>query len=273
MENNLHIDIDAVLESKSKKLAKFTPSFLVSYLKRIIHQDQMNEAFDLYGHLEGVDFIHAAFDYFDIKYSSLGLDAIPVEGRYLFASNHPFGGIDGMMLVDEITAHLGATRIVTNDLLMNVKPLNNVFVPVNKHGGQSREALAAFREAMNSDLVMATFPSGLCSRIIDGQVADLPWKTTFVKDAIKSGRDIVPVYFDGRLSNFFYRLYKIRKALGVKFNIEMLYLVDEMFKQQGGRFVIRFGEPIPFDSFANTKDLKATAELVREKVYQMRPAR
>lgn len=270
MDKPLHINIEAVLASKSKKLARFVPSFLIRYLERIVHQDEMNEAFTRYKDVKGVDFIHTVFDYLDIKYTSSGLDSLPRDGRYLFASNHPFGGMDGMMLVDEMTAHLGPSKIIANDLLMNIVNLQSVFVPVNKHGGQSREVLAQFREVMNSDICVATFPSGLCSRMIDSQVADLEWKTTFIKDAIKSKRDIVPVYFDGRLSNFFYRLYKIRKFLGIKFNIEMLYLVDELFKQRGGRFEIRFGAPIPLGEFENTKDLRAVAALVRERVYQMR---
>lgn len=270
MEDKLYIDIEAIIKSKSERLYRLTPSFVVNYLKRIVHQDEMNEAFSLYGHLQGVEFIHAVFDYLDIKYSSTGLENIPADGRYLFASNHPFGGMDGMMLVDEIASHLGSTKVVVNDLLMNVKPLHSVFIPINKHGGQSRVALKAFREAMDSDVTMATFPSGMCSRMIDGKVNDLEWKTSFVKDAIKSKRDIVPVYFEGGLSKFFYRLYKIRKACGIKFNIEMLYLVDEMFKQKGARLGIHFGAVIPYEQFAQTKDLRSTAEFVREKVYQMR---
>lgn len=270
MDKPLKIDIAAVLESKSKKLAQIVPRFMIRYLERIVHQDEINEFMMASSHIRDVDFIHAVFERFDIKYTSTGLEKLSKDGRYLFVSNHPFGGMDGMMLVDELNSRLGPAKIIANDLLMNITNLHGVFVPVNKHGGQSREVLSQFRESMNSDISIATFPSGLCSRMIDNKVADLEWKTSFIKDAIKSKRDIVPVYFDGKLSNFFYRLYKIRKALGVKFNIEMLYLVDEMFKQCGGRFNICFGDPIPLSEFEKSKDLKATASFIREKLYQMR---
>lgn len=270
MENTLHIDIASVLESKSKKLARFTPSFLIRYLERIVHQKELNEVLELHGHKPGIEFVRGCFDYLDIKFCSVGLDKLPKSGRYLFVSNHPFGGLDGMMLVDELAEYFGEAMIVANDLLMNITPMHDLFVPVNKHGGQSREVLARFREAMNSDAAMASFPAGLCSRKIGGEIVDLPWKTTFLKDAIKSKRDIVPVYFDGQLSKFFYRLSNLRKNLGVKFNIEMLYLVDEMYKQQGGRFEIRFGEPMPYTEFESSRNLKQDAQMVRDRVYQMR---
>ena len=269
METPLRIDVDKVIEKKSPKAAKMVPCFVKNYLKRVIHQDEINQMLQLYGHLRGAECLRAVFSHLEITYSSSGLDTLDKNGRYLFASNHPFGGMDGMMLLDELHRYFGDGKAIANDLLMNVVPLESLFIPINKHGSQSRATASQMDQVLNSDIPVATFPAGLCSRCIDGRIVDLDWKPNFVKKALETRRDIVPVYFEGRLSNFFYRLSKIRKALGVKFNIEMLYLADELFAQRGGNFTIRFGTPIPHQQIASMGTPREVTAKVREMVYQM----
>jgi putative hemolysin len=118
---------------------------------------------------------------------------------------------------------------------------------------------------------MLYFPAGLCSRLIKGEITDLEWKKNFIKQARKYNRDIVPIYFSGQNSKFFYRLAKIRKAIGIKFNIEMIFLPDEMFRQKNSIFDVIIGKPIPISSIDNTKNLQQWCEEIREKCYELKP--
>ena len=267
----LQVDLDKVIADKNPRLARLLPRFLKRYLKRIIHQDEINHVLRSFSHQTPVEFIRSTLSYMEISYRAVGLEQLSDQGRYLFVSNHPFGGMDGMMLCDELDKRFGSGRIIVNDILMNLKPLAPLFVPVNKHGRQNSDYLRFFREALASDDQIATFPAGLCSRRIDGKVCDTTWKSSFVKNAIESQRDIVPVFFEGRLSNFFYNLSSLRKRLGIKANIEMIYLPDEMFSQHGRHFDIHFGAPVPWQELAAAGSASHNAQRIREMVYAMAP--
>ena len=267
----LQVDLDKVIADKNPRLARLLPRFLKRYLKRIIHQDEINHVLRSFSHQTPVEFIRSTLSYMEISYRAVGLEQLSDQGRYLFVSNHPFGGMDGMMLCDELDKRFGSGRIIVNDILMNLKPLAPLFVPVNKHGRQNSDYLRFFREALASDDQIATFPAGLCSRRIDGKVCDTKWKSSFVKNAIESQRDIVPVFFEGRLSNFFYNLSSLRKRLGIKANIEMIYLPDEMFSQHGRHFDIHFGAPVPWQELAAAGSASHNARRIREMVYAMAP--
>lgn len=261
------IDIEAVLRGKAPRLARWVPGFVVSYLKRIVHEREINEIIALGWELPPREFIHLVFERMQIRYTVEGLDRLDPRKRYLFASNHPFGGMDGMMLADELIGHFGDVRVVVNDLLMNIAPLSPLWVPVNKHGAQNAAYARRFDEAMFGELPVLTFPAGLCSRRHGGVVADPEWKTSFVKRAYASQREIVPIFVEGKLSDFFYRLSNLRTRLGVKFNIEMLYLADEMFRQRGRSFRIRVGDPISAEELAACGSLREQTEYVRTKTY------
>lgn len=267
----LQVDLDKVIADKNPRLARLLPRFLKRYLKRIIHQDEINHVLRSFSHQTPVEFIRSTLSYMEISYRAVGLEQLSDQGRYLFVSNHPFGGMDGMMLCDELDKRFGSGRIIVNDILMNLKPLAPLFIPVNKHGRQNSDYLRFFREALASDDQIATFPAGLCSRRIDGKVCDTKWKSSFVKNAIESQRDIVPVFFEGRLSNFFYNLSSLRKRLGIKANIEMIYLPDEMFSQHGRHFDIHFGAPVPWQELAAAGSASQNAQRIREMVYAMAP--
>ena len=214
--NTLQVDVDKVLADKNPGLARLLPRFIKAYLKRIVHQDEVNYVLRSFSHQPPVEFVRSTLDYMKITHCAVGLERLSCDGRYLFASNHPFGGMDGMMLCDELDSYFGSSRIIVNDILMNLKPLAPLFIPVNKHGRQNSDYAQRFRATLAGNEQIATFPAGLCSRRIRGTVCDLPWKPSFVKNAIESRRDIVPVYFEGKLSNFFYNLSSIRTALGIK---------------------------------------------------------
>lgn len=263
------VDIALVLQDKAPKLAKKLPRWVVDWLRRVIHEDDLNHIYDNYWNLAPQPFIQACFRDWNVTYSIEGLDRLPRDGRYLFVSNHPFGGMDGLMLSDKLISHFGDVRVVVNDLLKVVSPLEELWIPVNKHGAQKAEYARRFEEAFFGDKPILTFPAGLCSRYIDGRIQDTPWKNNFLKKAYASRRTIVPIFVEGRLSNFFYGLHRLRKALGVKANIEMLWLVDEMFAQHDRHFRIRVGEPIALSDLQAVGDLGEQTEWVRKKCYEL----
>lgn len=263
----MKIDVKEVVRSKSPGLARVKP--LVGYLRRTLHEEEINGVLERYGKLPPLEFIRATLQDMGISYGLEGEEKLDRAGRYIFASNHPFGGLDGLMLAERVADYFGDVRVVVNDLLMNVDPLRDIFIPVNKHGRQSAEYARTYNDAFESDVPIVTFPAGLCSRRRDRVVRDAEWKPSFVKQAIATGRDVVPVFFDGRLSGFFYRLSNLRKAVGIKANIEMLYLVDEMFRQRGSHFRIVVGDPVPWQTFDDGAPPRLHAHQLKEAAYKL----
>ncbi len=263
------IDVGAVLREKAPRLARWVPRWVVGWLRRTIRERELNHILQTSWHLAPQPFIEACFREWNITYETEGLDRLPREGRYLFVSNHPFGGMDGMMLADKLIDRFGDVRVVVNDILMHVEPLRPLWLPVNKHGVQNQAYAQRIEEAFRSDKPILTFPAGLCSRRIDGRVQDLKWRPNFLKKAYASDRRIVPVFVEGELSDFFYRVDRIRKALGIRFNIEMLWLPDEMFRQAGRHFRIIVGEPLSKEELALHGSLAGQLDFVRQKCYAL----
>jgi len=265
----LKIDVGEVLRSKNPSLAKVVPRFLINYLKRIIHQDEINEILSKYGHLKDAQFIRATLEYMHITYHVYGQENIPVSGRYFFVSNHPLGGLDGLVFMDELSMHFSDIKFPVNDLLMNLRNLQGIFLPVNKHGGQARDAIRQLEETYASDSQILYFPAGLCSRKKKGVIKDLVWHKSFIAKAIQHKRDIVPCFFSGRNSDFFYNLANLRTGLGIRSNFEMLYLPDEMFSQKGKMIKLIFGKAIPWQTFDKSRSLPEWAEWVKTKSYEL----
>ncbi|MCJ7446935.1 MAG: 1-acyl-sn-glycerol-3-phosphate acyltransferase [Bacteroidales bacterium] len=270
-ENNevLKIDVEQVLNSKNPALRKTIPQFLINYLIRIVHQEELNDFFKIHGHLKDAEMIEAWLKYSNIKYKVIGSENIPSEGRYIFVSNHPLGGLDGVVFIYELSKYFKDIKFPVNDILMNIKNLSGIFLPVNKHGSQGREAARMIEEAYSSASQILYFPAGLCSRKKKGIIKDLQWHKSFISKAIQHKRDIVPTFFSGRNSNFFYNLANIRSFLGIKANIEMLYLPDEMFRQKNKEILLVFGKTIPWQTFNQTKSPSKWADWVRSKSYEL----
>jgi putative hemolysin len=263
----LLIDIEDIIANKSPKLAKRVPKFVIKYLKKIEHIDEINEMLSLFGDTQGVEFAENCLKYLNVEYRTHNIEKINRSGRYIIVSNHPLGGFDGMILITVLGKIFPQIKFVVNDLLMNIKPLEPVFVPVNKLGKLSKLYAEQINSTYSSDAQILYFPAGLCSRLIKGNITDLEWKTNFLKKAIEYQRDIIPVFFSGRNSRFFYRLAKLRKLLKIKFNIEMMFLPNELFKQKNRTFDIYFGEPIPINTITKEKTLSEWTEFIRTKAY------
>jgi len=261
------IDVEAVIRSKNPGLAKAIPRLLINYLKRIIHQEEINEILTIFAHLKDAEFIRATLGYLKISYKVFGEENIPSSGRYIFVSNHPLGGLDGLVFINELSKYFKNVKFPVNDILTNIENLSGIFLPVNKHGAQGREAARILEETYASDCQVLYFPAGLCSRKKRGAIRDLKWHKSFISKAIQHKRDIIPVYFSGRNSNFFYNLANLRTSLRIKSNIEMLYLPDEMFSQKGKEIFLVFGEPIPWQNFNSSRSAVEWADWVKSKSY------
>lgn len=255
---------------------KLIPGFLISALERMIHQRELNGVLDTTWPSEGTEFAEKTYGYFDLGLETRGEENIPSQGRFIFASNHPLGGLDGIGLIKVLGRRYGddGLRFLVNDMLMNVEPLRPVFLPVNKYGSQGRAAAAAIAGAYASDVQMLIFPAGLVSRLQPGgTIEDLTWQKSFVQKAVEYRRDIIPVHFEGLNRMRFYRTARWRKRLGLKVNIEQAMLPAELCASRGKKFRVTFGRPIPWQDIesrlAAGESPAAVAASIRTLVYTL----
>lgn len=264
------IDIDKILRQKAPKYYKYIPKFVVSYLKRIVHQEELNVFLRESRDKEGVDFLKACLEFLDAKIVVKGEENLPKDGLYTFVSNHPLGGQDGVALGYVLgTFYDGKVKYMVNDLLMNLRGLAPLCIPINKTGKQAKDFPKMVEAGFSSDNQLIMFPAGLCSRRRNGVIRDLEWKKTFIVKSVQFQRDVVPVHFEGRNSDFFYNLANICKFLGIKFNIAMLYLADEMLKNRHKTFTVTIGKPIPWQTFDKSKTPAEWAAYVKDIVYKL----
>ena len=267
------IDIDKILVSKMGNKAKFVPRPFISWLKRIIHQDEVNKYLWESRHLSGTEWLEECVRYLDMTIKLVGEENLPDknDGRlYTFVSNHPLGGEDGVALGAIIGRHYdGKFRYLVNDLLMNLPGLAPVCIPINKTVNQSRNFPAMVEAGFKSDNHMLMFPAGICSRKRGEEIRDIAWKKTFITKSVEYQRDVVPIHFGGQNSPFFYKLANFSDKYVKKVNLAMLFLVDEMYKNVHKTFRIAIGKPIPWQTFDKSKTATQWAQYVQDIVYEL----
>ena len=267
------IDIDELLKSKMGRKARWIPRPLVSWLKRIIHQEEVNAYLWESRHLTGTEWLEECVRYLDMTLELVGEENLPPkdDGRlYTFVSNHPLGGEDGVALGAIIGRHYDSRfRYLVNDLLMNLPGLAPLCIPINKTGNQSRNFPAMVESGFQSDNHMLMFPAGICSRRQGDAIRDVEWKKTFVTKSVQYRRDVVPIHFGGQNSDFFYRLANFSDRYVKKVNIAMLFLVDEMYKNTHKTFRVAIGKPIPWQTFDNSRTAAQWAQYVKDRVYEL----
>ena len=264
------IDIEKILRDKMGKKVRYVPRFVISWLKKIIHEDEVNRFLWENRKLEGTEWLTACVQYLDMTLDIVGAENLPDkhDGKlYTFVSNHPLGGQDGVSLGSIIGQHYdGKFRYLVNDLLLNLPGLKPVSIGINKTGRQSRDFPRMVEAGFNSDNHLLMFPAGLNSRKLNGEIHDLPWKKTFITKSVETHRDVVPIHFSGRNSKRFYRIAKFSDRW-LPFNLAMLFLVDEMYRNVGKTFRITIGKPIPWQTFNKTKSPMEWAKFVEDRVY------
>lgn len=271
----IQIDLQQVLDTKLGARSRFVPGWLVEKLKGMIRQDDLNEMLRANYPRKGAEFCEGVLNHLDVKVSVVNSEKLPPisQKRFIAVCNHPLGGLDGMALIKIFTDIYGpGVKFVVNDMLMAVAPLRDVFLPINKHGNQDRKAISDINDAMAGDAPVVIFPAGLVSRRgKDGKICDLDWNKMFVNKAVEFHRPVLPVYFSGHNSPFFYKFAQWRKRLGIKFNIEMVCLPAEVFKSHGKSFEVIIGDIIPWQNLHPGKRAIENAREIKYIVYSLCP--
>ena len=264
----IRIDIAKVLSDKSPAIARIMPRFILNWLKRTIHEEEINTGLEISKDLKDLAFASWTLNYLKASANSSQREYIPKEGGVIIASNHPLGGLDGVALMQEAGKARPDVRFIVNDILTNLPNFEKIVVGVNKHGSNPRAGLEAIENAYSGGFAVLIFPAGLCSRKQDdGSIQDLVWHKSFIARSQKYNLPVVPTFINGRNSSWFYNLARWRKKLGIKANLEMLYLPDEMFRQRGQQIHITFGRPIAASVFDKSRKQDEWAALMRAFVY------
>ena len=244
------VNIRDLFMEKNPKVGRWIPGFIFRLLSRMLRIDFFNDPI-LYNHgyKKNVDFARASIEAFDVTLEVLGREHLPRDGRFIFVSNHPLGGFDGMMLISEISRSFPHLKVLANDILCQIENMDGIFVPINKHGAQATENVRRINAMFESDVQVMSFPAGLVSRRKKGFIRDVEWQKSIITKARQTKRDIIPMHVSGRCSNFFYNLANLRKFLRIKVNLEMFFLPNESYKHRNKHFVITFGKPIPYQTF------------------------
>lgn len=269
MESNI-LDIDKVLKEKANKTYKFIPKFIINKIKQIVHQDEMNEFVKQNQHYFGQDFLRQLLKRFNLTIKYDGIEKIPKNSNYVFAANHPLGGLDGVALLHFLYNFFGETKAIVNDLLLYVENLKTVFVGVNVFGKFSKNQIEKVEDLYESNTNILVFPAGIVSRKIKGVIQDLEWRKSFLTKAIQHKKNIVPVNIIARNSNFFYNFANFRKKIGLKINLELFYLPDEMFKFSNKTIVFQFGEPISYNLFTKENKIDFWVNYIRTKSEELK---
>jgi putative hemolysin len=269
-EKKKFIDIEGIIKEKNPNLLRILPGFLLRYVKRILHQNELNAFIDKYGHLTSFDFVQAVIDEFGASVDVTGLENLPASGGCIVASNHPLGGLDAIALINAIGKKRRDIKFVVNDVLLQLKNLEDLFIGVNKHGKNTAQILETIDALYASDNAMLIFPAGLVSRKQKGGIKDLEWKKSFISKAKKNQQPVIPVYINGSNTSFFYNFARLRTKAGIKANIEMFYLVDEMYRQKGQHIKVIFGKPVLPSTFDNRHTDAQWAQLMKEHVYRLK---
>lgn len=269
----MQIDVDAVLRERLPRYYRYIPKFAIRKLERAICQDRLNEMLRVNDGKEGSDFCRGVLDHLHITLTTHGQNNLsPINPRVVIMCNHPLGGLDGMAMIDIVARQYGREPLfVVNDLLMAVHPLRPVFLPINKHGAQSRDAIRHYDQALAGDRPLIIFPAGLVSRkLAKGVIADLKWQHSIINKCIEHRRDVIPAYFDGHNSQYFYNFARRRQRLGLKFNYEMIRLPKEVFLQENAHFDVVFGQSIPWQNLKGGRLAQASIDEMRQKCYALR---
>lgn len=271
----IQIDVRQVLDTKLGARSRFVPIWLTDKLKEIIRQDELNELLLANYPLTGADFCQGVLNHLDVTVNIANPEKLPPlsDKRFIGVCNHPLGGLDGMALIKLFSDMYGeGVKFVVNDMLMAVAPLRDVFLPINKHGNQDRKAITDINEALAGDAPVIIFPAGLVSRRgKGGSIRDLTWNKMFVNKAVEFHRPVLPMYFSGHNSSFFYKFAQWRKRLGIKLNIEMVCLPGEVLKSRGKTFEVVIGDIVPWQDLHPGRQALDDAQRIKEKVYSLHP--
>ena len=267
MEIEKFIDVEKILKEKAFKLYRWLPRFAINWLKRRLHEEDINRTMVRLKDDVGLEFNRKGLLELGAKVEAINSHFVPKTGSIVIVSNHPLGGLDGMALIKAVGDIRSDVHFLVNDVLKNIKNYGDIYIAVNKLGASSAKYMRVIEEVFRNESALLVFPAGLVSRKQNGIVRDLVWKKTFVTQAIDHQRMIQPTFIEGQNSSFFYNFAMWRKRLGIKANIEMLFLPDEMFKARKETIKIHFSKPFDSSILDSSKNHKQWAALIYQFIY------
>lgn len=264
----LQINIRDVIASKNPGILKWIPNFVIKWFEKFVHQSELNTLLRNHHKKDGISFAKGVIQELGTEIVLINRENIPLSGNCVMVANHPMAGLDALCLFSVVGEVRSDILLIANDVLAHIPQFKDHFIPVNKMGKSAKEALINVDRAYGSAGMMMVFPAGLCSRKIDGKIVDLEWQKSFLLKAIQYDLQIIPVHIDGANSNRFYRIANWRKFFGIKFNIEMMTLADELFQQKDKGLTITVGQPLSASLFSKRSAL-SDAQKIKEYVYEL----
>jgi putative hemolysin len=263
------IDIEKAIKSGNNKFLKSLPGFVVRFIKKVIYEDEINATINRSSHLTGVPFINDIIDGWNVKVIVKGAENLPASGRFIFASNHPVGGMDALAFFNATSRYFPDMVSPANQLLQQIPNLRPLILGLNVFGKNTKETAKKLDELYDSGIQVFIFPSGEVSRRKKGVISDPVWQKSFITKAIQHKRDIIPVHISGRNSSLFYNVASIRTFLGIKMYVETMLLPREMMKQRKSTMTVSFGKPIPYQTFTSEMTHQEWAQKVKSIVYSL----
>ena len=270
MNEQRFIDTAGIIKSRNPALYRLLPRFVLRWIKQVLHEDELNEFLNQHAHDTPGEFVDASLKRLGVR-SKIISDDFEYPARCIYVANHPLGGPDGLMLMQHLNQKGIGFKSLSNDLLNHLHPLRPWMIQVNSFGRQSRAFTEEVERAVGSDQSILIFPSGFVSRPHEGGIRDLPWKKTFIQLSKRLKMDVVPVSIGGISSNRFLRLARWRKRLGIKANVEMFLLADEMFRLKNKEITIFFHQPIPWQRFNDGQHPLVWARHIEQSIYERHP--
>ncbi len=263
------IDLGRAIREGNSGFFKSFPRFVIRLLEKIVRQEEMNKVIWDNRHMTGVPFINGVLKDWKVGVEVVGDENIPASGRFIFASNHPVGGMDALSFLSMVYRHFPVVVTPANKLLEIIPNMRSLMVGVDVFGKTSREVALQLNRLYESDAQILIFPAGEVSRRRKGKISDITWQKSFVSKAIEHRRDIIPVFISGRNSNLFYFVANLRKFLGIKMYIETLLLPREMIKQRNSKIVLYVGKPVKYETLTNESTHAEWAQKVKKIVYSL----
>lgn len=265
------VNVEQVLTQRFPGFFNNKPKLLarpiLTLLRMLFHEREVNRFLEEHGGVSGLDFVEKVLEYFDLDYlvSNRDLENIPPAGRVVLVANHPLGALDALCLIQMISRVRCDIRVVANDLLSALKPLDELLLPVDSlGGGSSRKGIKQVYEALEREELVIIFPAGEVSRLRPNGVRDQRWKGGFLQFARRTASPLLPVFIDARNSPLFYAVSMLYKPVAA------LLLVGEMFRQRSNTLGFRIGELIPA-AHLNVEGIrsKARVRMVRRHFYRV----
>ena len=238
-------------------------------MRRLFREKEINKFIDKNQHLRGFAFLDKVLQHFNFTFEATAksYDNIPAEGKVIIVANHPIGSLDGLALLKMVRSVRHDVKVVANEVLSQVKPLQSLLLPVELMSGRAafRSQLESMIQVLENEHALIIFPSAEVSRIKPNGVRDGKWKTGFLKLARRTGSPVLPVFVEAKNSALFLNsMSTIYKPLGTAM------LVHEMFNKENKQLKIHVGSPIPVSEFTGTGLAdKRIAKLLKKQLYRL----